>query len=618
MRKHHVVVEVIILLLLADAVSAQMVMSGRVWMPRYTGSHEMYPFTTIVGFATPGNSTGQSIGTRTWETEPAGWYRFSGNAGRYCIIMGGPAHFMRPIALTNQFLDHGNEVVRNLSPHYDYAMLSPESWDEKAATDYYQTFVAESQSITSVAFMLAHDGVDGEGPHGQHFVLSIHKGGDGPPDTWDRVGPTTPVLGVDCGGAKTGVWAAGWNSGEVVTEPGKTYAVRLRTERHNGTFQCYWRADTYKQGDCYRKGQGGARWTGHDMWLYVAGDGDGLVIPYNKRVKWKFHELSRWGRKWAQTYVAQGRSLASVMMYTAIAESQGWLSRQRMTVRVRLGGPEGPIVGMEKIACGQNTATGQSGVAGVSFLPGEVPLEPGQCYAIEFEAFGPHTGFNPFRKHPLDAYQRGEAWFEGRTRVAYDLDLAIVEYVNADERWDEAVEDSNCLKNGDMERGHLDMNDPDAGGPEGWTKFQIDVGTALWYREDKKGNRFARVIGGSISGRTVDGGYVQRVDGLSKVETYRLRGRVRSSWPVDDRHQAFVGLDPTGQVENPKAATIQWSVLPDAYGIFESYASDPIRPQKDAISIWLRGRTTFTDAEPFEVDFDDFQLRQVLTGPPVP
>jgi hypothetical protein len=129
-------------------------------------------------------------------------------------------------------------------------------------------------------------------------------------------------------------------------------------------------------------------------------------------------------------------------------------------------------------------------------------------------------------------------------------------------------------------------------------------------------NRIIRVFGGGGTGQPVDGGYVQKVDGLSQLETYRLAGQVRSSWPVDDKHACYIGFDMTGQAEDPKASTIEWKAMPLMHGIWRPYLSDPIRPKKDSISVWLRGWTTQTNDMPFEADFDNFELKQVETGTP--
>jgi hypothetical protein len=594
---------------------AQMSIDGRVQCPRFEGASEVFFFPDIVGFATPLGSRGQSAGTRTWETEPPGWYYLSGIAGPYTMAFAGPGMFMRPVVATNLFFADGDKVVRHLVPTADYAMLSPAAWDPKRASQYYQTFVARSTSITHVGFKLAHDGIDGPGPGVQNLIASIHRGGPGTPDRWERIGPEIPVLNVNAGGALDIAYAAAWNSGEVPTEPGKIYAVRLRPEQPDKGFQCFWRENAYGKGDCYRVGPEGKGFAGRDQWLYVAGDSDGLLIPYNKRVQREFHALTKFGRKWSQTYVAQGRGLAAVVLYAAIASQQGSLEQQRVVIRLRRGGPDGPVTGIEKIAVGQPTATGQSGVFGVAVAPGEIPLEPGVTYAVEFESFGKDAGFNPVKKQPRDAYEAGCAWFNAVERTEYDLDMVVVEYQHSDPRWAEALEPRDFVVNGDMQRGEMHPDDPGSGGPDGWKRFVIDAGTAFWYTQEN-GNRRVQVVGGSVSSRTVDGGYVQSVAGLNRSETYRLIADVCSSWPANMEHQAFVGLDATGQDGDPRASSIQWTVLPWAHGVNERYVSQPVRPRTDKISVWLRARTTMTGRQPFVVSFDDVHLQQVRTGVP--
>ncbi len=169
-----------------------------------------------------------------------------------------------------------------------------------------------------------------------------------------------------------------------------------------------------------------------------------------------------------------------------------------------------------------------------------------------------------------------------------------------------------------MESGKLTADDPAKSRPDAWKPFATDPGTAHFYLADgpKQDNRILRVIGGSFGGKTVDGGYVQRVSGLSHAETYRLSGRIRSSWPVDVEHVCYVGYDLTGQDKDPKAETVIWTALPSVHSIFVSYLSDPVRPKTEAISVWLRGWTKSTAAAPFKADFDDFALRRVQTGVP--
>lgn len=595
-----------------------MSMDGRVWVPRRPGSSEMFPFTAVPGFATPVGTPGQSIGTRTWETDPAGWYWFTGHSGRYTVGFAGSGRCLRPTLVTNQTFEPDEALTRHVIPKCDYWMLEPAAWDPAPASGYYQTFVAAGTSITHVGFKLAHDGVDGEGPGVQNLVVSVHRVTSDRPGSWPQTGPAAVVADVSAGGSLDIVYAAGWHSGEVPTERGKMYALRLRAERSTGVFQAFWRKQTGAGLTCYREAGGEIRATGHELWLYIAGDSDGLRVPCNKRSRKTFSSLTQWGPKWAQTYVAQGHSLAMVVLYAAVADSQPPLHEQRIRVRVRQGGPDGPTVGLSKLAAGQPTDTAFGGVFGACFAPGEVNLQPGRSYAVEFEAFIPGQGFNPIRRPPADPYEEGRAFFNGSEPRDYDLDMLIAEYERTAVSWDQAVLPKNLLRNGDMEQGAHVNGRPGDGGPDAWRRFAIDPNTSFWYVEDSgpPSNRYATVIGGGVNGKTVDGGYVQAAEGLSRAETYRLSARLRCSWPVDNRHQCLVGLDPTGQTSDARAATIRWAVLPFVYGVFEDYTSPPLRPVGKSISVWLRARTTYAKGLPFQADFDDVALRQVHVGAP--
>ena len=623
-------------LILSISASPHVVFKGRLLVPRYAGSGEEVPMTAVYCFASLAGSDSQAIGFRTWETHPVGWYYLPGDAGNYSIVFSDPAGFMRPIVLTNQFANPGDTIDRKLSPVFDYGDFYEGAWDTKAATDYYQTFIAKGTSITQVGFKLATDGVDGAGPKGQNILISIHEKGKGTPDKWKQIGPAAVVLNVDCGGPKNYWWSAGWDSGQVPTEPGKTYAVHLKAESQGGSFQAFWRLDNDDMSDCYRIGrEGKAGWQGRKMCMAVGSDSDGLLIPYNKCVQKKFLEFAGFDKSWSQTYVAQGRSLASVILYAATSGVQPSLMRQRVKVRVRQGGPFGKVVGVEKIAIGNGNYTGDAswGVFGVSFAPGEVPLEPGRLYAIEFESIENYKtlhgyvnikgqvsddkpGFNPYRKSPPDTYERGTAYRKCRQRQDFDLDMQVIDYKFSAKDWEQAVDGENLVKNGAMELTEKGIKDARL---LFWKRFSADAGTSHQNIADDgdKENHFARVLGGSKTGKTVDGGYVQRVGSLSKLETYRLSGKVRSTWPVDDKHACFVGFDATGQDVDPEADTIQWTILPALHGLFVTYKSRPIRPVGDAISIWLRGRTTLTQDYPYEADFDDFALYRVSTGVPM-
>lgn len=618
-------------------VSGQVVFKGRYVQPRYPGSEATDALAAVHVFATAGPET-QSIGFRTWETDPTGWFYLPGPAGRYTVVFSDPSGFVRPKILTNQFLSDGDIVDLMLSAEFDDWDMSLVGWDDKPAADYFQTFTARGTSITQVGFKLATDGVDGAGPLGQNLLISIHRKADGMPDTWPQVGPDAVVLNVDCGGPKNYWWSAGWNSGQVPTEPGQSYAVRLRAQTQQGRFQAFWRPVENGPMGVYRKGEKGETgWLSHHLCMTVASDSDGLRIPYNKRIQAKFGEMAGFERRWSQTWRAQGRSLASVILYAATGGAQPSLMRQRVAVRIRKGGPEGPAVGVEKIAIGNGNYTGDAswGVFGAAFAPGEVELEPGELYTAEFESIENYytlhgfvnikgdvsddrPGFNPYKKHPLDIYEPGQAYRKGTDPQPFDLDMQIVEYEKAAADWDRQVDGPNLVVNGGMDKVRVIEGEVVIVDLDGWKRFAIEPGTGFAQAVEGPDtpNPVIRIYGGSSTKRAANGGFAQRVSGLNKNEIYRLSARIRSTWPVDEQHACRIGFDPTGQDGDPKAATIEWTLLPGIHGQFVPFQSHPIRPRGAAISVWIGGKTTLTEDYRFEAEFDDVTLHRVASGAP--
>ena len=633
MRLHFVGIVFTFEIFLTSPALPQGIVSGRLHGERFPGSGEKVYFENIYCFASLDGPGSEARPFRTWGAEPVGWYRISGSSGNYTLAFSSPASFQRPVVLTNCFVRDGEKIDRSVTPQFYCADFHEGAWDEAPASHYYQTFVACGKGVTHVGFKLATDGVDGFGPGSQNLLVSIHRRGEGTPDAWAQVGPAASVLDVDCGGPKNYSYSAGWGSGEVPTTPGETYAVHLRAEDPAGAFQAFWRPDLVPKEDCYRIGaKGKTGFQGRHLWLAVAGDSDGLLIPYQKRVHKQFQEFAGFRSKWSQTYVAQGRSLASVILYAAVGGTQPQLSRQRAVVRLRRGGPGGPQIGIEKIAVGNGNYTGDAswGTFGLCYAPGEVPVEPGETYAVELESIENHEtlhgfvnikgqvsderpGFNPYRKCPPDTYGPGTAFAGGSERMEFDLDMQIVEYEFATEGWAQAVEPGNLLENGPS--GTPAAGRTEEGPSDAWKAFSLDPATthARILEEPKREDRILRVAGDK---KTADGGFVQKVSGLSPVETYRISGRVRCSWPVDVDRQCFVGHDPTGQVEDPRAPTIVWTTLPSLHGAFVPYGSGPIRPKEGSISVWLRGKTTVAAEIPFKADFADFALRRVRTSPP--
>jgi len=635
MRVCSVVGVVLLSLAVCRPAGGQVVLTGRLAQRRVPGSDQLQYLSAVLAFANRRGGGNQAVSFRTWETHPAGWYRLAGGAGNYTVVFSTPSHFMRPIVMTNLFTRAGDVLDRDAAPRADYAVFHQAAWDRKAGGGYYQPFVAKGTGVTHVGFRVAHDGVDGGGPGAQDMLVSIHRAGDGPAATWPQVGPTGLVVQVDSGGAKSYIWSVGWHSGEVPLTPGRTYAVHIRSKKPGGVFQPFWRPTADRASRCWRVGAGGGGgFVDRQLWMSVGTDGDGLLLPYHKRVHKEFVKLTRYGRKWSQTYVARGRSLAAVILYAATSGVQPRIGRQRVAVRIRRGGPGGPIVGTEKIAVGSGMYTGDAswGAFGAALAPGDVPLTPGRTYAVQFETLEHYQtlhgfvnakgqvsddrpGFNPYRKHPMDGYGGGRAYFGGEA-VDYDLDMQIIEYEFAAPDWAHAVDATNLLSSGKMEPPAAGPKSPRKADPP-WRAFTVEGKAAHRRLAQRPGgtNLFLR-LAEAAGAKAVDGGWVQRVEGLTHLETYRLSGRVRCSWIADDRRRCLVGHDPTGQAADPRAKTIVWTALPSVHGVFVRHRVVPIRPVRSSISVWLRGRAEVSPVAPFQADFDDFALNRVRTDVP--
>jgi hypothetical protein len=615
-------------------VGAQVLFHGRVYGETFPGSGKDFPFKAVYCFAGIDGPNCEPLQFATWEIDPVAWYSMTGPAGRYTMVFTRPGKFMRPIVLTNIFTKPGDDLHRIVRPKFDYANFYDGDWDKKPASEYYQTFVATGASVTHVGIRPVHDGVDGDGPGSQNIVVSIHKRGSGTPDNWPQIGPSRIIRDVDCGGAKDYVYYAGWNSGEVPLTPGEIYAVHLKGEK---PFQMFQQPNDDKRTDCYRIGADKTGWQGADIWMAVGTDNDGLLIPYNKCSNKEYMEFAGGSTKWSQTYVAQGTSLAAVLLSAAVGTAHPPLSRTRLRVRVREGGPNGPVVGVEKIAvgCGNYTGDASWGWFCAVYSPGEVPLKPGKTYAIEWETMEtPQSlhdyvnckgvksdlkpGFNPYKKVAGDEYSLGTSYKDGTVKQDFDLDMQVIEYKNTPKDWDKAVVQKNLIRNGDMSLGEVASKPGDSGQPAFWKSWSLGTATSTAYIVDDMDapNRLLRVTGNPKDNSTVDGGFVQKVEGLDHLETYRLSARARCTWQMSNNHSLYVGYDPTGQDTDPAATSIVWVPVVGTHDVWIDFVSEPIRPEKDSISVWLRGKSISPEQFAFEADFDDVQLCCVKSGVP--
>jgi hypothetical protein len=161
----------------------------------------------------------------------------------------------------------------------------------------------------------------------------------------------------------------------------------------------------------------------------------------------EFGEFAGYTTSWTQTWTAQGTSLCGVLLYIATSGTQPRMEEQRIAVRIHKSGPDGAMAGPEKIGAAAANYTGDAswGVLGAVWAPGEIELEPGAVYAAEFTTLETpgsigdfvnfkkqkndrKPGFNPYLRHPGDAYAGGAAWKQGKEPAARDLDMQVVEY----------------------------------------------------------------------------------------------------------------------------------------------------------------------------------------------
>jgi hypothetical protein len=417
--------------------------SGRLVVPE---TEPPVMLAAVRAFGFPGGHVAGSA-FRTWEMEPRGWWKLEGAAGDWQVLFTGPAHFMRPALLSATLRDGEKNNHLRAVPRFDYTCFHEAAWDTKPAAAYWQPFTARSASVTHVGFKLATDGVDGPGPGSQPVRISIHRVTEGAPETWPQTGPGALVPAVDCGGAKSYHYSAGWHSGEVKLEKGGRYAVRIQPEKPGAAVQAFWAPEVEADG-CWRTAPDGKpERSAHRLWMTVSGDGDGLLLPCNKRVHQEFGDFAGYTTSWTQTWRAQGTSLCGVMLYLATSGTQPRMEEQRIAIRIRRGGAGGPVISPEKTGAAAANYTGDAswGVLGAVFPRGEVALTPGELYAAEFttletpDSIGSFVnfkkqhndrkpGFNPYFRHSADDYADGGAWRLGKEQASRDLDTQVVEY----------------------------------------------------------------------------------------------------------------------------------------------------------------------------------------------
>ncbi|MDM8007363.1 MAG: hypothetical protein QUV05_14585 [Phycisphaerae bacterium] len=531
--------------------------------------------------------------------------------GNYAILLHQPEWFVRPAVVADVRVRPGENVPRNIMPPLDYCCVSgtklgpwekpglPQPW--ATAKIFHQTFVAKGTSITHAHYKLA-------GHKATSMRVSIHEVREGiPPANWPRVGPERidPELGQ-----LNDNWV-GWRSGELPTVPGRKYALRLeglaKTGGEDTSITILVHHDAvgpgYLAGTAYADG----KQQKYDLYASISSDSDGTVVPYMRIYDIKPGELAGAGT-WSQSWVAQGRSLAAVDLLVAWGEKERGVLAE---MRVHEGdSPKGRVIGVTKRATTAWWGPGH-GFLGAAWQPGEVELQPGKAYCLEFVTCPPCKGYNVSAiNHPANAYPNGQAFRDGQPVADKDLEMTVVEYVEAAKprvpKEPYRPEGRDLLINGDFEQGTASQEN--AQDPPGWKRWSTSP-TAFWYgKYGRDGSNASRVIGGNINGTKIDGGFVQQVVGLKRGKSYCLSGWTASSAMSDKRYLSAVGYDPTGQTDDPKASTIVWGLTGRRSHLYDQVVFPGIKPQGNTISVWTRGHNKEIGDLIFTVDFDDVSL----------
>lgn len=616
--------------------------------------------------ALPGpNQTTQSF--VSFDQPPQGWWMIEGGAGYYTLLSLSHKNPVRPSIWSGIPVQKGESLHGlRLNCEWDFALVKETKWDESPAQSYFQVFQARGTSVTQIGFKLAHDGVDGSGPLGVDLEVSVFEIPDATessnPDSWVKVGPSRIASHVDAGGIKFQSCTVGWDSGEILLTPGKFYGVKLSAKNLNSGFQTYLTTplDPSKSPKAWRLPQNGENWEplSHNLWMVVDGDGDGLLVPYNKPSNRQFQEFAGFASSWSQPFIAQGSSLAGVVLYAAVGGSQPPIYRQKTQVAVHEGSPDGPVTGIVKIAAGVGEYSGDAswGGFGAVYAPGEVPLQSGKPYWVEWKSLenkftigdfvnskGVRSdgviGFNPYldnkASHAGTSAVPAPGLKNGKEPASGPLDAIIVTY-------DEEVQPAGYLKeleNNRRWRTSLDeITDPVIllGGPrlapvnliqpitsEGsarmpWSPFTVQgelhqsgelravAGVRnSWCLTLHDNGRFGK------AGYVIDGGWAYTASGLDPLKSYVFTGWIRSSYRSGMKTTVQYGWEETGYAENPNSVTIEWQSMFEADGLWVPFQSKPLRPVEDKISLWLRGSSDGTIPFHFRTEFADLQLRQV-------
>ena len=372
----------------------------------YQGLSEWNNFLSAVG------ESGNTQSYRCGAPGGGGTYSFTAPAGGYTMYVSQPTFFARPKLVTDVQIFNNQTITVNPELNLDYSCYYRDDWPEWNST-WYQTFIATGTSINRISYNLA-------GSNASTIAVSVLRDNGGDIRTWPQVGPTKSA-----GTGAIGDNWVGFRSGQIPTTPGQRYAIRLVGQGSPPDFAPFRRNE---DGNGYANGQaydaaGNPR--NMDLCICVFSDNDGTVIPYAKTTS-GLGALTDWAGTWGQTFKATGGGLAAADLWFA---STNWDIDVRF--RIYANGPGGAQIGLTKIGHGAWNAGG-TGLVGVSYAPGEVPLTAGNTYYIEMSVVSGATGFTPYKfDRSADDYPYGHAYMSSGPRTDIDLSMTIMEYAES-------------------------------------------------------------------------------------------------------------------------------------------------------------------------------------------
>ena len=338
-----------------------------------------------------------------------GYYKIDNlPAGLYSIYVSQPDFFASPKVVPNVEIRNGQGTTVNIDLDVDYSTyFFPGVWTDWGPWTWYQTFLATGTCVRGISWIMAGTGSEGR-------VAIVEDNGLGDIRTWPEVGHKTKG-GL---GANSDQWVR-WPSGQIKLVPGQTYAVKIWVDGGCAIYKRDKDGNSYPHGRAYDQD---ANPKNYDLNITVFVDKNNQSVTHTLIASkdWELHgELS--DRRWGQTFVATGASLAAVDLFAASSDSNF-----DATWRIHQGGPSGPQIGPIKTTQRAYFTPGTH-LIGVSYNPGDVLLVPGETYYIDVTDT---QDFMPYVQRPWNDYPDGRAYRNGAA-TGYDLAMTIVEYTQS-------------------------------------------------------------------------------------------------------------------------------------------------------------------------------------------